>query len=129
MGRNPLNAKKAKAFRIEKDPLGEVRVPVEAYYGAQTQRAKDNFPISGIEPKKAFITGKAMVKLASCRTNVALGSLDRERGAAIERAAREIIRGLMHGQFVVDAYQAGAGTSHNMNANEVIANRAAEILG
>lgn len=115
--------------RIEHDSLGEKEVPMNAYYGIQTLRAIENFPISGISPKKEFITAFAMVKKAAAVANMAADSLNVRIGRAITKAADEIIKGKLHAEFVVDAYQAGAGTSHNMNANEVIANRAIEILG
>ena len=114
--------------RIEHDSLGEKDVPVNAYYGIQTLRAIENFPISGISPKKEFISAFAMVKKAAAVANMAAGSLNVRTGRAIIKAADEIIKGKLHAEFVVDAYQAGAGTSHNMNANEVIANRAIEML-
>ncbi|MGI6209606.1 MAG: aspartate ammonia-lyase [Anaerolineae bacterium] len=117
------------AWRIETDSLGEVRVPEAAYYGAQTQRAVENFPISGVRPSEPFVRATAWVKLAAARVNRRLGLLDDERAGAIEQAAQEVIDGRLQDQFVVDVFQAGAGTSHNMNANEVIANRANEILG
>ncbi len=116
-------------FRIEKDSLGEKAVPQDAYYGIQTLRAIENFPVSGISPKKEFITATAMVKKAAAIANVATGSLNKKVGRAIVKAADEIIKGKLYAEFVVDVYQAGAGTSHNMNANEVIANRAIEMLG
>ena len=116
-------------FRVEKDALGEKLVPEDAYYGIQTLRAAENFPVSGIMPKPVFITATAMVKKAAAAVNVELGLLERRRGAAIIKAAGEVVPGMHHGDFFVDVYQAGAGTSHNMNANEVIANRAIEILG
>jgi aspartate ammonia-lyase len=115
--------------RMEHDSLGDVQVPEGAYYGAQTQRAVDNFAVSGMHAHPAFVRATALVKLASARANRRLGKLDERRADAIERAAREIIDGGMRDQFVVDVFQAGAGTSHNMNANEVIANRANEMLG
>ncbi len=121
--------KKENKFRLEKDSLGELPVPGKAYYGIQTLRAFRNFPISGIPPKKSFIDATAMVKKAACMANMGLGLIDKKRGAAILKAADEVIAGRFHGEFIVDVYQAGAGTSHNMNANEVIANRAIEILG
>src|SRR5947209_8076509 len=117
------------AMRIERDSLGEVAVPVDALYGAQTARAVGNFPISGIRAHRTFIESTAMVKWAAAMANIAIGKLPPEKGDAIARAAREIIDGQHHNQFVVDVFQAGAGTSHNMNANEVIANRANELLG
>ena len=115
--------------RVEHDSLGDVTVPAEAYYGAQTQRAVANFAISGIRAHPEFVRATALVKLASARANRSLGKLDARRADAIEHAAREIIDGGLRDQFVVDVFQAGAGTSHNMNANEVIANRANELLG
>jgi aspartate ammonia-lyase len=118
-----------KEFRVEKDAIGERLVPAGAYYGIQTLRAAENFPVSGIMPKPVFVTATAMVKKAAAMANVELGLLDRKRGAAIIKAADEVVSGLHRGEFFVDVYQAGAGTSHNMNANEVIANRAIEILG
>jgi fumarate hydratase, class II len=115
--------------RIEHDSLGEVAVPATALYGAQTMRAVQNFPISGLRPYRAFIWSMAVVKKAAAQVNMDLGLLDSERGAAIVRAAQEVIEGRWDDQFVVDPFQAGAGTSHHMNANEVIANRANQILG
>jgi fumarate hydratase class II len=115
--------------RIEKDSLGEVAVPAEALYGAQTQRAVQNFPISGMRPYRAFVWSMAAIKQAAALVNMDLGLLDPERGQAIVRAAQEAVDGEWDGQFVVDPFQAGAGTSHNMNANEVIANRANQMLG
>jgi aspartate ammonia-lyase len=116
-------------YRIEKDSLGEVQVPREAYWGAQTQRAIENFPISGIKAHPAFIWASAQVKKAACITNRDLGLIPSEQAGAIITACDEIIAGKLIDQFVVDIFQAGAGTSHNMNCNEVIANRANEILG
>ncbi len=116
-------------FRIEKDSLGEVRVPAGAYYGAQTQRAVDNFPISGMRPWFAFVWSMATIKLAAAKVNRDLGLLDAKMADAIVQAAQEVIDGKWTEHFVVDPFQAGAGTSHNMNLNEVIANRANEILG
>ncbi|MBI5739531.1 MAG: class II fumarate hydratase [Nitrospirae bacterium] len=115
-------------MRIERDTMGEVKLPDGAYYGAQTQRAVENFPISGIKLPRRFIRAQGIVKLAAARANGALGLLDGKRLRAIEKAAREVIDGRHDEHFVVDIYQAGAGTSQNMNANEVIANRAIEIL-
>jgi len=115
--------------RIERDTLGELPVPARAYYGIQTRRAMLNFPISGRRLPEIFIRAYAHVKLASATVNVSLRLLDRRRGAAIRRAASEILAGRHLDQFIVDIYQAGAGTSQNMNLNEVIANRAIEILG
>ncbi len=117
------------SYRKESDSLGEMQVPSDAYYGVQTQRAVENFNISGMKPFPEFIWATAVVKLAAARANMAAGGLDRKTGEAIATAAQEIINGKFHDQFVVDVFQAGAGTSHNMNANEVIANRAVELLG
>ena len=116
-------------MRIEKDFLGEKEVPKEAYWGVQTQRAIENFQISGTRPHPMFIVATAMVKKAAALANMECGVLEKIRGRAVAKAADEIISGKLHDQFRVDIYQAGAGTSHNMNANEVIANRANEILG
>src|SRR5574338_1700241 len=115
--------------RIEKDSLGEVRVPVEAYYGAQTRRAMENFPISGLRPWRAFIWSMAAIKWSAASVNRDLGLLPEEFAAPILQAAGEVMEGRWDNQFVVDPFQAGAGTSHNMNVNEVIATRATEILG
>jgi fumarate hydratase class II len=115
--------------RIEKDSLGEIAVPADALYGAQTMRAMHNFPISGIKPYRAFVWSMAVIKQAAAMVHMDLGLLDRERGQAIVQAAQEVVEGRWDDQFVVDPFQAGAGTSHNMNTNEVIANRANQILG
>ena len=145
----------SKDFRIEKDSLGEVKVPALALYGAQTQRAVENFPISGLRPWRAFIWSIAAVKRAAALVNYELGLFNErevdgnparsigetqgnERGKrfsaqqladAVAQAAAEVMDGTWDDQFVVEPFQAGAGTSHNMNANEVIANRATQILG
>ena len=116
-------------YRVERDSLGELKVPAEAYYGIQTARAVDNFPVSGLRAHADLVTATILVKKAAAQANVALGRLDAAIGDAIVKAADEVLGGRFREQFVVDVYQAGAGTSHNMNANEVIANRAAEILG
>ena len=115
--------------RVEQDPLGEVSVPGNALYGAQTQRAVDNFAISGLGPLASFVRAIVRIKRAAAVTHVGTKRLDVARGNAIIAAADEILSGQHATQFVVDVYQAGAGTSLNMNANEVIANRANEILG
>jgi aspartate ammonia-lyase len=115
--------------RIERDPLGEYAVPDDAYYGIQTARAVENFPISGLRSPTQLITATVFIKKAAAQTNVSLGRLDARVGGAIIQAADEILKGSLHDQFIVDVYQAGAGTSHNMNVNEVLANRASEILG
>ncbi len=117
------------ATRTEHDSLGDVHVPAEALYGAQTQRATQNFQISGLKPRTAFIWSMATIKRAAAEVNRDLGLLDFERANAIIQAAQEVIEGKWNDQFVVDPIQAGAGTSHNMNTNEVIANRATQILG
>ena len=116
-------------WRTETDSLGEVRVPAGAYYGAQTQRAVENFAISGMRSHPALIRATALIKYASARANRQLGKLDERLATAIQQAAQEIADGGLRDQFVVDVFQAGAGTSYNMNANEVIANRANELLG
>jgi len=116
-------------FRTEHDPLGDLQVPADAYYGVQTARAVENFPISGLRAHGDLITATIIIKKAAAQTNAALGRLDAAIADAIVAAADEILTGALRDQFVVDVYQAGAGTSHNMNANEVLANRAAEILG
>ncbi|HEX2981313.1 MAG TPA: lyase family protein, partial [Anaerolineaceae bacterium] len=115
--------------RVERDSLGEVQVPQTALYGAQTQRAVINFPISGLRPWRAFIWSIAAVKRAAAEVNADLSLLDAEKAKAIAKAAQEVMDGQWDAEFVVDPFQAGAGTSHNMNANEVIANRATQILG
>jgi fumarate hydratase, class II len=117
------------ATRVERDPLGELPVPSDALYGVQTERARRNFPISGLRPTAAFVDAVVWIKKAAALTHKETGRLDASRADAIVRAADEILSGLHRDQFVVDPYQAGAGTSHNMNANEVLANRANELLG
>ncbi len=116
-------------YRVEIDTLGEVKVPVDAYYGAQTQRAAGNFPISGIRLQPQFIWAQAVIKYAAAKANMDAGALDKKVGEAIVKAAEEALSGKFEDQFVVDIFQAGAGTSQNMNMNEVLANRAEEILG
>jgi fumarate hydratase class II len=115
--------------RVERDTMGELEVPASALYGAQTARAVRNFPISGLRAHPAFVDATVRIKLAAGRANAKLGLLPRAKARAIEAAAREVLGGAHRDQFVVDVYQAGAGTSHNMNVNEVLANRAAELLG
>jgi aspartate ammonia-lyase len=115
--------------RIERDPLGEKPVPEAAYYGIQTARAVENYPISGLRAHAELVTATVLIKKCVAEANVALGRLDAEVGAAIAAAADEVLAGRLRDQFVVDVYQAGAGTSHHMNVNEVLANRAGEILG
>ena len=115
--------------RIERDSLGERELPADVYYGIQTARAIENFPISGWKPYPSLVTATILIKKAAARANSALGALDPRIAKAIEAAADEVLAGEMRSQFVVDPFQAGAGTSHNMNANEVLANRAIELLG
>jgi aspartate ammonia-lyase len=115
--------------RIEKDSLGEMEVPASAYYGAQTARALQNFPISGLKPHPAFVWSVVIIKKCAAMANMATGRLSTETGNAITAAADEVLAGGLADQFVVDPFQAGAGTSHNMNVNEVLANRALELLG
>ncbi len=115
--------------RLERDPLGPVHVPADAYYGAQTARALANFPISGMRAHAALVRATVLIKLACAEANGSLRRLPATTADAIARAAREILGGALRDQFIVDIYQAGAGTSHNMNANEVLANRAEELLG
>ena len=116
-------------YRVERDTLGKVKVPRDSYYGAQTQRAVENFPVSGLRLQPSFIRAQATVKRAAALANVASGRLDETLGEALVRAADEVLVGRFDDQFVVDVFQAGAGTSQNMNMNEVLANRACEILG
>jgi fumarate hydratase class II len=117
------------SFRIEKDSLGEMQVPANALYGAQTQRAVLNFPVSGMRPYPAFVWAQGVIKRAAAEVNRDLGLLEARLADAIIQAADEVLAGKHADQFVVDPFQAGAGTSHNMNLNEVIANRANQILG
>jgi aspartate ammonia-lyase len=116
-------------FRTEKDPLGEKQVPEDALYGVQTVRALENFPISGMRPLEPFVLAQVWIKKAAALTHKATGRLDAQFADAIVHAADEVLAGKHRDQFVVDPYQAGAGTSHNMNVNEVLANRANELLG
>jgi fumarate hydratase, class II len=116
-------------FRIEADSMGEMRVPADAYYGAQTARAVENFPISGLRFSRGFIRALGLIKKHAVITNRLLGLLDERRAGAIQQAAQEVADGKFDTQFVVDIFQTGSGTSTNMNANEVIANRACELLG
>ncbi len=115
--------------RIERDPLGELPVPASALYGVQTERARLNFPISGLKPLPAFVDAVVWIKKAAAQTHKETKRLDAKLADAIIKAADEVLGGQHRDQFVVDVYQAGAGTSHNMNCNEVLANRANEILG
>ena len=108
------------AFRIENDTMGEMRVPADALYGAQTARAVENFPISTLRFPRAFIRALALIKSAAARVNGERGFLNVEKAKAIERAAEEVLAGSHDAEFVVDVFQTGSGTSTNMNANEVI---------
>src|SRR5262249_22578604 len=119
----------AMKFRTERDSLGEVDVPGDAYYGAQTMRAVENFAISGLHAPADLVTATILLKKAAAEANASLGRLNPEVATAVIAAADDVLGGRLRDQFVVDVYQAGAGTSHNMNANEVLANRAAELLG
>jgi fumarate hydratase class II len=118
-----------KGYRIEKDSMGEMYVPEDALWGPQTQRAVENFPISGYRFPRGFIRAMGMIKYASAKANMALGRLDENNGNAILQASEEVMEGKLDDQFVVDIFQTGSGTSTNMNANEVIANRANRIIG
>lgn len=115
--------------RIERDPLGEKAVPSSALYGIQTLRAAENFPISGLRPLPAFVDAVVWIKRSAALVHKQTGRLEARLANAIVRAADEVLGGQHRDQFIVDVYQAGAGTSHNMNCNEVLANRANEILG
>ncbi len=115
--------------RMENDALGNIMIPSSAYYGPQTQRAVENFQISGIRLPRSFIKAQGIIKASAATVNMELGTLPPEIGTAIIKASEEVIEGKWDSHFVVDVYQAGAGTSQNMNANEVIARRASEIMG
>src|SRR5919108_4981862 len=117
------------APRIERDPLGELPVPAEALWGIQTERARQNFPVSNLRPLPSFVDAVIWIKRAAALTHRETGRLDKKLADAIVRAADEVLEGGHRDHFVVDPYQAGAGTSHNMNCNEVLANRANELLG
>jgi fumarate hydratase class II len=116
-------------YRIETDSMGEMRVPVEAYYGAQTARAIENFPISNLRFQRPFIRALGWIKKCAAASNSDLGLLPQRIATAIQSAAQEVIDGKLDAQFAIDIFQTGSGTSTNMNANEVIANRAIELLG
>ncbi len=115
--------------RVERDSMGELKVPADAYYGAQTMRAVLNFPISNLRFPRSFIRALGQIKLAAAQVNHELGLLDKKLSAAIVEAAQEVVDGKLDEQFVVDLFQTGSGTSTNMNANEVISNRAIEMMG
>lgn len=114
-------------FRTERDSMGEVKVPKDAYYGAQTQRAVENFPVSGIRFSRGFIEALGMVKKNAAKVNASLGELDKGIAEAIQQAAEEVVEGKHDDDFPIDIFQTGSGTSTNMNANEIIAKRANEL--
>ncbi len=118
-----------KDFRVESDSMGEMTVPADAYYGAQTARAIENFPISGIRKHSLLVKALGMIKQSAAESNMELGLLNEKLGKAIVKASQEVVDGNLDGHFVLDVFQTGSGTSTNMNTNEVIANRANEILG
>src|SRR5712664_189805 len=115
--------------RSERDSMGEMQVPVDAYYGASTQRAVLNFPISDQRFPRQFIRALGQIKQAAAQVNETLGTIDPQIAGAIIQAAQEVIDGKLDNHFVLDIFQTGSGTSTNMNANEVISNRAIQILG
>src|SRR5215210_5371586 len=115
------------AMRTEKDSMGEMKVPADAYYGAQTGRAVENFPISDLRFSRRFIAAMGLIKWAAAEVNHGLGVLDEKKLDLVRRAAQEVIDGKLDSQFVVDIFQTGSGTSTNMNTNEVIAGRANEL--
>lgn len=117
------------AYRIEKDSMGERQIPSSAYYGIQTLRAVENFPISGLKPLPTYVDACVLIKKATAIANAELECIPADISQAIVQAADEVLLGQLRDQFVVDVYQAGAGTSHHMNVNEVLANRALELLG
>lgn len=116
-------------YRIEKDSMGERKIPTDVYYGIQTLRATENFPISGIKPLPTYVDACLLIKKATAIANGELNCIPQDISDAIVQATNEILKGALREEFVVDVYQAGAGTSHHMNVNEVLANRALEILG
>src|ERR1044072_6634845 len=115
--------------RTEHDSLGDVHVPAEALYGAQTQRATQNFQISGLKPRQAFVWSMATIKRAAAEVNRDLGLLDSDRAEAVIQAVQEVSDGKWNDQFLVDPSQAGAGTSHSTDTNELISNGATQIIG
>ena len=129
MASTPGSSSSGPATRTEKDPLGAIDVPSSALYGAQTARATQNFPISGMRPLPMFVTAVVWIKKAAALTHKQTGRLDPRLADAIVAAADEILNGGHREHFVVDVFQAGAGTSHNMNINEVLATLANEHLG
>src|SRR5690242_5777117 len=117
------------SFRIERDSMGELQVPADALWGAQTQRAVQNFPISGLRLPRAFIAALGLIKQAAARANTRLGLLETEVARAIDAAAADVEKGGHDAQFPIDVFQTGSGTSTNMNANEVVAALASRRLG
>ena len=122
-------SEQAGGVRVERDPLGEKQVPAAALYGIQTLRAAENFPVSGLRPLPAFVDAVIWIKRSAAMVHKQTGRLEARLADAIVQASDEVLGGRHRDQFIVDVYQAGAGTSHNMNCNEVLANRANEILG
>src|SRR5512147_2158527 len=116
-------------YRVERDSMGPVNVPKEAYYGAQTQRAIDNFPISGWRFERELIYALGLIKYGAAKVNSQLGLLEGRMAKAIQKASDEVMRGKWDAEFVVDIFQTGSGTSSHMNVNQLIDNRANEILG
>src|SRR5581483_6967433 len=127
MGVQSMADTSAQGTRVEKDSMGEMRVPADAYYGAQTGRAVENFPISDLRFSRRFIAAMGLIKWSCAQVNLSLGVLPEPKKNLIQQAAAEVIDGKLDGQFVVDIFQTGSGTSTNMNTNEVIASRANEI--
>src|SRR5512137_25726 len=119
----------ADEYRVERDSMGELRVPAQALWGAQTQRAVQNFPLSGLRLPRGFIRALGLVKWAAAGANLELGEIDKVRGFAIQKAALEVAEGRHDAHFPVDVFQTGSGTSTNMNANEVIARLATQYAG
>src|SRR5665213_138296 len=115
-------------FRIEKDSMGEMKIPADAYYGAQTGRAVENFPISDLRFNRGFIAAMGLIKWSCAEINHKLGFLDEKRKQLVQQAAQDVIDGKLDAQFVVDIFQTGSGTSTNMNTNEVVASRPNEIV-
>ncbi|HEY6261454.1 MAG TPA: lyase family protein, partial [Nitrospiraceae bacterium] len=122
-------ARSTNATRVERDTMGELAVPAAAYYGVQTARAIENFPISSLRFPRAMIRAMGMIKRAAATVNQSLGLLDKRSADAINQAATDVVEGKLDAEFPVDIFQTGSGTSTNMNANEVISNRATELLG
>lgn len=116
-------------MRIEKDSMGEILVPDDAYYGAQSQRAFENFPVSDLKLPKPMIRALGIIKRSAAVVNFNLGNLDEDKKNVIVQAADEVINGKFDDQFIVDIFQTGSGTSSNMNTNEIVANRASEVMG